>query len=132
VLAGGGVALTIARPSSSGARRRSAARVLGRRAGRLPAAARAEPRPQPDAARRSRHDAAAVAGEAWTPRRRRCGLYALVAAAAAPARRERELPADTLAWFDRRPASLAFHPDGADIRPCPGWWLAAGAEEPHA
>ena len=75
---------------------------------------------------------AAVAGEAWRPRARRCGLYALVAGRCRAGAEQTQLPADTLAWFDPAPASLAFHPDGADIRPVVGWWLAAGAEEPHA
>jgi uncharacterized protein len=70
-----------------------------------------------------------VAGETWTPRARRCGLYALVAGRCRAGAVETELRADTLAWFDPAPASLAFHPDGAHSQPVAGWWLAAGAEE---
>ena len=74
----------------------------------------------------------AVAGEAWKPRVRRCGLYALVAGCCRAGTAETELAADTLAWFDPAPESLAFHPDGDDGRSVPGWWLAAGAEEASA
>ena len=71
----------------------------------------------------------AVGGEAWTPQARRCGFYALVAGRCRAGAAGTELPADTLAWFDPAPASLTFHPDGVDIPPVAGWWLAAGAGE---
>jgi len=75
---------------------------------------------------------AAVAGAAWSPRAGRCGLYALVPGRCRAGAAETALPADSLAWFDPAPESLAFHPDGAGGGTVPGWWLAAGENEAHA
>lgn len=74
----------------------------------------------------------ALAGEAWTPKARRCGLYALVPGRCRVGTDDIELPADTLAWFDPAPASLAFDPDDGGVGPVVGWWLAAGAQEDDA
>jgi environmental stress-induced protein Ves len=132
VLSGGGVALTID------------GRELVRRAGdpplafsgEAPVACRLLQGPSRDLNLMLRGIAGAmlpaVAGEAWTPRARRCGLYALVAGRCRAGAVETELPADSLAWFDPAPASLAFHPDGAEPGPVAGWWLAAGVEKLHA
>lgn len=61
-----------------------------------------------------------VAGEAWRPRARECGLYATEAGsvrADGDAMRE-PVPANALRWWPEAPDAVAF--DGA------GWWLAAG------
>jgi len=127
VLGGGGVALTI-----DGVERRC-------RAGDLPLAfagdARVESRlldgPSRDLNLMLRGECgamvAALAGGAWTPRARRCGLYALVAGRCRAGAAETAVPAATLAWFDDAPATLAFQPDAtsATLR-VPGFWLAAG------
>jgi environmental stress-induced protein Ves len=75
----------------------------------------------------------AVAREAWTPRARRCGVYAVVTGRCVAGGAETSVPAATLAWFDEAPPSLVFRPDptSANLR-VPAWWLAAGAEEPAA
>jgi hypothetical protein len=70
-----------------------------------------------------------VTGVAWAPRAHRCGLYALVAGRCSDGTTETKLVADTLAWFDPAPASLAFDPGDAEPRNVPGWWIAAGVEE---
>lgn len=75
---------------------------------------------------------AAVAGEAWSPRARRCGLYASAPGRCRAGVEETALQADTLAWFDPAPPSLVFRPDGDEPRPLAGWWLAAGAEDDDA
>ena len=62
-----------------------------------------------------------VAGRAWRPRERACGLYATapgsVRAADDP---HAPMPAHALRWWPAAPATIAF--DGA------GWWLDADAE----
>ena len=73
-----------------------------------------------------------VAGEAWAPRARRCGLYALVAGRCRADATTTDMPADTLAWFDPAPASLTFHPDGADTGPSPAGGWPPTPEELHA
>ena len=76
---------------------------------------------------------AAVAGAAWAPRARSCGLYALVAGGCIADGLAHDVPAATLAWFDAAPATLAFQPasTSATLR-VPGWWIAADAGEPAA
>ena len=74
----------------------------------------------------------ALAGETWSPRASRCGLYALVAGRCSDGTAETEMQADTLAWFDPAPASLAFRCGGDADRPVPGWWLSAGDEKDPA
>jgi environmental stress-induced protein Ves len=74
--------------------------------------------------------AGAVAGEAWTPRARRCGLYALVAGRCIADGAASAVPAATLAWFDDAPGSITFRPDRTSANlGIPGWWLAADPAE---
>ena len=64
-----------------------------------------------------------VAGEAWHPQARECGLYATTAGrcdASAPDEHE-PMPAHALRWWSQAPESLAFDGDG--------WWLGAGAKD---
>ena len=72
-----------------------------------------------------------VAGEAWAPPARRCGLYALVAGRCRADATTTDIPAGSLAWFGEAPAALSFQPD-ARRQAVPGWWLAADAKEPDA
>ena len=74
----------------------------------------------------------AVAGEAWLPRARRCGLYAQVAGRIRADATTTDIPAGSLAWFSEAPSALRFLPDDAIAKPVPGWWLAADAEEAAA
>ena len=74
-----------------------------------------------------------VPGQAWTPRARRCGLFALVAGRCLADGAATPVPAATLAWFDDAPETLAFRPGptSATLR-VPGYWLAAGTATPSA
>ena len=74
----------------------------------------------------------AVAGGAWSPRARRCGLYARVAGRCRTGANATEVPAQSLAWFDAAPAALTFEPGAAEGTTPPGWWLAADVSEPSA
>jgi len=73
-----------------------------------------------------------VAGEAWAPAARRCGLYALVAGRCRSDATATDIPAGSLAWFEDAPVALSFLPRGENDTSVAGWWLAAGAEEPGA
>lgn len=73
--------------------------------------------------------APAVAGEAWSPRARRCGLYAGVAGRCLAGAASTDVPAATLAWFDVAPAELRFEPEAAPGAAAAGWWLAADLED---
>jgi uncharacterized protein len=64
-----------------------------------------------------------VAGEAWRPETRECGLYAITAGdcdATAPDEHA-PMPAHALRWWAQAPESIAFAGEG--------WWLGAGAKE---
>jgi len=64
-----------------------------------------------------------VAGAAWHPQARECGLYATTAGrcdASAPDEHE-PMPAHALRWWSQAPQSIAFEGEG--------WWLSAGAKE---
>ena len=74
----------------------------------------------------------AIAGEAWSPRARRCGLYTRVAGRCRAGGGSTDVPASTLAWFDEAPAELAFEPAGMPGMAVAGWWLAADAQEGRA
>jgi len=73
-----------------------------------------------------------VAGEAWSPRGGRCGLYALVAGRCRADVTTTEIPAGSLAWFEPAPRTLSFQPGSPSDWAAPGWWLAAEAREPEA
>ena len=65
-----------------------------------------------------------VAGDAWRPRERACGLYATAAGSVrADGSAEAPMPAHALHWWTAAPSTIAF--DGA------GWWLDADAEPPR-
>jgi environmental stress-induced protein Ves len=69
-----------------------------------------------------------VAGEAWSPRAGRCGLYALVAGRCRAGATTTDIPADSLAWFDAAPETLSFQPGSPSGQVASGWWLAAEAK----
>jgi environmental stress-induced protein Ves len=61
-----------------------------------------------------------VAGRAWRPRERSCGVYATSAGSVrADGEPATAIPARALRWWPAAPPAIAF--DGA------GWWLDAGA-----
>jgi environmental stress-induced protein Ves len=65
-----------------------------------------------------------VAGRAWQPRQRACGLYATAPGnVRGGGEAQAPMAADTLRWWPAAPAAIAF--DGA------GWWLDADAEPPR-
>jgi len=68
----------------------------------------------------------ADAGAPWRPRAAQCGLFARVAGRCA-AGETFAVPALSLLWFERAPASLSFVPDQAATTI--GWWLAATPRE---
>lgn len=72
-----------------------------------------------------------VAGAAWVPPVRGCGLYAPVAGRCRADGTTIEIPAGRLAWFEAAPPTLTFHP-GAAGGAIAGWWLSADSEEPDA
>ena len=65
--------------------------------------------------------ARAVAGSAWRPRERACGLYATAAGnVSAEGDADAAMPAHALRWWSAAPTAIAF--DGT------GWWLDVDAE----
>ena len=65
-----------------------------------------------------------VAGDAWRPRERACGLDATAAGSVrADGSAEAPMPAHALHWWTAAPSTIAF--DGA------GWWLDVDAEPPR-
>ena len=73
-----------------------------------------------------------VAGEAWTPPVRGCGLYAKVAGRCRAEGTAIDIPAGHLAWFDAAPPALTFDPEDAIPDAIAGWWLTADSEESDA
>ena len=75
---------------------------------------------------------AVVHGEAWTPRARQCGLYALVAGHCVAGNDAVDIPAAGFVWFAAAPDALTFRPHAAVPAVPPGWWLAADTHEADA
>jgi environmental stress-induced protein Ves len=73
-----------------------------------------------------------VAGEAWVPPVRGCGLYARIAGRCRADDATTDVPADHLAWFDAAPRALTFDPQGAAPGAVAGWWLTADSPKDDA
>ncbi|MEP7302526.1 MAG: HutD family protein [Caldimonas sp.] len=72
-----------------------------------------------------------VDGDAWAPKARHCGLYAVQAGRCRAGAADLDVPAATLLWFAEAPERLTFRAGPPEPGTVPGnvsgWWLAAGA-----